>query len=145
MQRTIDEEPIPEEVGILHHNEGVDLLPSDIALSGMEVQLINTMSRENVLRTYVNTVKPCYDYILIDCTPSLGMMTLNSLAAADSVIIPTHPSFLSVKGLDLLMNSISKVKKQINPQLNIEGILFTMVDNRTNEGKRNYFVITFPL
>ena len=136
MQNVIDDKPIPSGHGILHHGEGVDhLLPANIDLSGMEIRLINAMSRESVLRTYINAVKPHYDYILIDCMPSLGMMPINSLAAADSVIIPSQPSFLSAKGLDLLMQSIAKVKRQINPKLKIDGILFTMVDSRTNEAK----------
>ena len=135
MQNVIDDTPIPDSYGILHHGEGVDLLPANIDLSGMEIRLINAMSRESVLRTYINSVKPHYDYILIDCMPSLGMMPINSLAAADSVIIPSQPSFLSAKGLDLLMQSIAKVKRQINPKLKIDGILFTMVDSRTNEAK----------
>ena len=135
MQHVIDDAPIPDSCGILHHGEGVDLLPANIELSGMEIRLINAMSRESVLRTYIHAVKPHYDYILIDCMPSLGMMPINSLAAADSVIIPSQPSFLSAKGLDLLMQSIAKVKRQINPKLKIDGILFTMVDSRTNEAK----------
>lgn len=101
MQDVIDDTPIPDGRGILHHGEGVDLLPANIELSGMEIRLINAVSRESVLRTYINAVKPHYDYILIDCMPSLGMMPINSLAAADSVIIPSQPSFLSAKGLDL--------------------------------------------
>ncbi len=135
MQSVIDDRMIADGHGILHHSEGVDLLPANIELSGMEIRLINAMSRESVLRAYINTVRPHYDYILIDCMPSLGMMTINSLAAADSVIIPSQPSFLSAKGLDLLMQSISKVKRQINPKLKIDGVLFTMVDSRTNEAK----------
>ena len=112
MQNVIDDTPIPDGCGILHHCEGVDLLPANIELSGMEIRLINAMSRESVLRTYINAVKSHYDYILIDCMPSLGMMPINSLAAADSVIIPSQPSYLSAKGLDLLMQSIAKVKRQ---------------------------------
>ena len=114
MQSVIDDTPIPDGHGILHHGEGVDLLPANITLSGMEIRLINAMNRERALRTYLGEVKPHYDYILIDCMPSLGIMPLNSLAAADSVIIPSQPSFLSAKGLDLLI---------------------TMVDSRTNEAK----------
>ena len=136
MQNVIDDTPIPDGCGILHHSEGVDLLPANIELSGMEIRLINAMSRESVLRTYINAVKPHYDYILIDCMPSLGMMPINSLAAADSVIIPSQPSYLSAKGLDLLMQSIAKVKRQINPKLKIEGILLTMTDSRTNYGQQ---------
>ena len=136
MQNVIDDAPIPDGCGILHHSEGVDLLPANIELSGMEIRLVNAMSRESVLQAYINAVKPHYDYILIDCMPSLGMMPINSLAAADSVIIPSQPSFLSAKGLDLLMQSIAKVKRQINPKLKIEGILLTMTDSRTTYGKQ---------
>jgi chromosome partitioning protein len=132
MQLVIDDKSIPEGYGILHHVEGVDLMPSNIDLSAMEVRLINSMSRESVLKAYLDEVKGKYDYVLIDCMPSLGMMTINSLAAADSVIIPSQPHFLSAKGLELLLHSISKVKRQINPKLRIDGILMTMVDNRTN-------------
>lgn len=107
MQAVIDDALIPDGHGILHHSEGVDLLPANITLSGMEIRLINAMNRERALRTYLGEVKPHYDYILIDCMPSLGIMPLNSLAAADSVIIPSQPSFLSAKCLDLLMHSIS--------------------------------------
>ena len=138
MQSVIDDTPIPDGHGILHHGEGVDLLPANITLSGMEIRLINAMNRERALRTYLGEVKPHYDYILIDCMPSLGIMPLNSLAAADSVIIPSQPSFLSAKGLDLLMHSISQVKRQINPKLKIDGILMTMVDGRTNNAKSCY-------
>lgn len=116
MQNVIDDTPIPDGCGILHHGEGVDLLPANIELSGMEIRLINAMSRESVLRTYINAVKPHYDYILVDCMPSLGMMPINSLAAADSVIIPSQPSYLSAKGLDLLMQSIAKVKEADQPE-----------------------------
>lgn len=104
MQAVIDDALIPDGHGILHHSEGVDLLPANITLSGMEIRLINAMNRERALRTYLGEVKPHYDYI---CMPSLGIMPLNSLAAADSVIIPSQPSFLSAKCLDLLMHSIS--------------------------------------
>ena len=135
MQAVIDDKSIPDKIGILHHDEGVDLLPSNIELSGTEIALFNTMSREYVLLSYLETVKKHYDYILIDCMPSLGMMTVNALSAADSVIIPSQPSFLSTKGLNLLMRSIARVKKQINPKLRIDGILLTMVDNRTNNAK----------
>ena len=116
---------------IIHHPEGVDLIPSNLDLSSMESQLVNAMSREKVLSNLLKDVKKDYDYILIDCMPSLGMMTINALVAADSVIIPCEPSYLSVKGLDLLLHSISRIKRQINPTLTIEGILMTMVDSRT--------------
>ena len=126
---------MPENCGIIHHREGVDLLPSNIELSGLEVGLINTMSREFVLKDCLSKVKQNYDYVLIDCMPSLGIMTVNALTAANSVIIPTQPSYLSTKGLSLLLRSISKVKRQINPNLRIDGILMTMVDSRTNDAR----------
>ncbi len=135
MEAVIDDRELNENTGILHHKEGVDLLPSNIELSGMETGLFNIMSREYVLKSYVDTVRKNYDYILIDCMPSLGMMTINALAAADSVIIPSQPSFLSTKGLNLLLHSISKVKRSINPSLRIDGILLTMVDSRTNHAR----------
>lgn len=127
MQDIIDDNPIDVQKSILHHGEGVDLLPSNIELSGLEVRLINAISRESVLKTCVNEVKKNYDYCLIDCMPSLGMLTINALAAADSVVIPTQPHYLSAKGLELLLRSVSKVRRQINPPLRIDGILMTMV------------------
>lgn len=135
MDAAIEDRSMDESAGILHHGEGVDILPSNIELSGMETGLFNIMSREYVLRNYIDSVRKNYDYILIDCMPSLGMMTINALVAADSVIIPSQPSFLSTKGLNLLLHSISKVKRSINPSLKIDGILFTMVDSRTNNAK----------
>ena len=135
MQDIIDDNPIDVQNGILHHGEGVDLLPSNIELSGLEVRLINAISRERVLKTCINEVKKNYDYVLIDCMPSLGMLTINALAAADSVIIPSQPHYLSAKGLELLLRSVSKVKRQINPHLRIDGILMTMVMPRTNISK----------
>ena len=135
MQDIIDDKPFDVQKGILHHSEGVDLLPSNIELSGLEVRLINAISRERVLTTCINEVKKNYDYVLIDCMPSLGMLTINALAAADSVIIPTQPHYLSAKGLELLLRSVSKVRRQINPPLRIDGILMTMVMPRTNISK----------
>ena len=115
----------------IKHFENIDLIPSNIGLSGTETALFNCMSRESVLKRTIEPLKELYDVILIDCMPSLGMMTINSLVAADSVIIPCEPSFLSVKGLDLLLHSITKIKRQINPELKIDGVLMTMVDART--------------
>ena len=135
MQDIIDDNPFDVQKGILHHSEGVDLLPSNIELSGLEVRLINAISRERVLTTCINEVKKNYDYVLVDCMPSLGMLTINALAAADSVVIPTQPHYLSAKGLELLLRSVSKVRRQINPHLRIDGILMTMVMPRTNISK----------
>ena len=135
MQNIVDDRPMDIYEGILHHSEGVDLMPSSIELSGLEVRLIQAISRERILKTYVNAVRKDYDYVLIDCMPSLGIMVINALAAADSVIIPTQPHYLSAKGLELLLGSVSKVRRQINPKLKIDGILMTMVQTRTNLAK----------
>ena len=135
MGKILTDSPLIPGEGILHHEEGVDLLPANIALSGMEVSLVNAMSRETILRQYLDTVKDSYDRILIDCQPSLGMLTVNALAAADRVIIPVQAEYLPAKGLEQLLHTISKVKKQINPKLEIDGILLTMMDTRTNFAK----------
>lgn len=135
MERIVNEDfPEPSE-GIFHHDEGVDLLPANIELSGIEVSLVNVISRETVLKEYVSCVSGLYDYILIDCTPSLGMMTINALACADSVLIPVQAAYLPIKGLEQLIKTIGRVRRQINPKLEIEGILMTMVDSRTNYAK----------
>ncbi|MCI2035822.1 MAG: AAA family ATPase [Oscillospiraceae bacterium] len=135
MGKMIEDKPIDPQEGILHHAEGVDLMPANIELSGMEVSLVNAMSRETVLRQYLENVKHSYNYVLIDCMPSLGMLTVNALAAADSVLIPVQAEYLPVKGLEQLLRTIAKVRRQINPHLKIEGILLTMVNERTNYAK----------
>lgn len=135
MGKVMTEQAIEPGEGILHHEEGVDLVPASIELSGLEVSLVNTMSRETILRQYLDTVKQNYDFILLDCMPSLGMLTVNALAAADTVLIPVQAQYLPAKGLEQLLQTISKVRRQINPKLKIEGILLTMVDSRTNYAK----------
>lgn len=132
MGQIIADEPLPHGTGIIHHTEGVDLLPANIELSGLEVTLVNTMSRETILREYLKTVQADYDVILLDCCPSLGMLTINALAAADEILIPVQAQYLSIKGLEQLMRTIAKVRRQINPTLTIGGILITMADLRTN-------------
>lgn len=132
MTKILVDQPIEAGEGILHHTEGVDLLPADIQLSGMEVSLVNAMSRETILKQYLDTLKGQYSYILIDCQPSLGMLTVNALAAANRIIIPVQAEYLPAKGLEQLLQTVSKVKRQLNPKLQIDGILLTMVDQRTN-------------
>ena len=132
MQNVMDIKRMPKDYGILNHSEGISLLPSNIELSGMESNLINAMNREKILKTYISSIKKDYDYVLIDCPPTLGMLNINALSAADSVIIPSQPHFLSTKGLELLLKSIVKVRRQINPHIKIDGILLTMVDRRSN-------------
>ena len=121
--------------GILHHDEGVDLLPANLGLSAMEYNLMNALSRETTMRTYLNEVKSRYDFILIDCMPSLGMVSLNALSAADSVIIPVQAQYLPAKGMTQLLQTVSRVKRYINPNLVVDGMLLTLVDNRTNLAK----------
>lgn len=135
MERVIQDEPILPCEGVLKHPEGVDLMPGNIALSGLEASLVNVMSRETILKQYLNTLKDRYDYILLDGSPSLGMLTINMLAAADSVLVPVQAQYLSAKGLEQLLGTVSKVRRQINPKLRIEGVLLTMVDQRTNYAK----------
>lgn len=130
--RVISDEPQAPDEGIIHHAEGVDLLPANIELSGLEVTLVNTMSRETILRDYLNGIRDQYDVILLDCCPSLGMLTINALAAADEVIIPAQAHYLSLRGMEQLIRTISNVKRKINPALEIAGILITMADMRTN-------------
>lgn len=123
MEKIIAEKTIEKGEGILHHEEGIDLIPADISLSGLEASLVNTMSRETILKQYLENVKGDYEYVLLDCSPSLGMITINALAAADSVLIPVQPQYLSAKGLEQLLQTINKVKRQINPKLRIDGVL----------------------
>ena len=131
MQDIIDGKSVDVQKSILHTDEGVDLLPSCVELAGVETTLIDTKNRESVLKACISEVKKNYDYVLIDCMPALGMLTINGLAAADSVIIPNQPHYFSIKGLEQLLRSVSKVKRQINPNLRIDGILMTMVMPRT--------------
>ena len=135
MSKVLTDSLIQPGEGILHHAEGVDLMPADIQLSGMEVSLVNAMSREATLKNVLNHYRREYDHILIDCMPSLGMLTINALAAADRVIIPVQPNYLSAKGLEQLLQTIAKVHRQINPRLKIDGILMTMVDARTTNAR----------
>lgn len=135
MGRTMNDMDVNPTEAVLHHEEGVDLIPTNLELASMEVSLVNAMSREYTLRNSISELKDKYDFILIDCMPSLGMITINALASADKVIIPVQSEFLAAKGMSHLMNTILKVKKQINPKLDIAGILLTIVDGRRNLSK----------
>lgn len=132
MDKVINDEELKEKEGIIHHPEGVDFIPANIELAGLETSLVNVMSRELILRQYLDGIKQEYDYILIDCMPSLGMITINALVAADNVLIPVEAAYLPVKGLQQLIKTIGKVHRKLNPVLSIMGILFTKVDRRTN-------------
>jgi len=136
MQKAMNDQPIQPGEGILHHAEGVDLIPANIELAGLEVALVNSMNREKMLKQVLESAKREYDYILLDCMPSLGMLTINALATADTTLIPVQAQYLSAKGLEQLLQTVGKVRRQINPKLKIEGILLTMTDSRTNYGKQ---------
>ena len=112
--------------------ENLSLLPATIALAGAEIELVNMMSRENRLKNALERVKYDYDYVLIDCPPSLGLLTLNALTAASSVIIPIQCEFYALEGVTMLMNTIQLVQRNLNPALKLEGVVMTMFDARTN-------------
>lgn len=135
MLSSINNEEINSFEALLHHPEGVDLIPSNIELSALEIVLLNAKDRECILKKSLDGFKNDYDYILIDCQPSLGMITVNALASADEVIIPVEAHFLATKGMGNLLNTVLKVRKQINPNLAVGGILLTLVDQRTNLAK----------
>ena len=127
--------PIHPGDGVLHHEEGVDILPANIALAGMEVSLVNAMSRETTLKQVLANYSKNYDHILLDCSPSLGMLTINALTAADRIVIPVQAQYLSAKGVEQLLGTVARVKRNINHKLKIDGVLLTMVDSRTNNSK----------
>ena len=133
MAKAMNDQPIPPGEGILHHAEGVDLIPANIELAGLEVALVNSMNREKMLKQVLDSAKREYDYILLDCMSSLGMLTINALAAADAALIPVQAQYLSAKGLEQLLQTVQKARRQINPKLKIEGNyicneLFTWAD-----------------
>jgi chromosome partitioning protein len=128
----VNEQEIDPMAGIIRHSEGVDLLPANNALAGLEISLAGLIGRETILRQYIEKMKLQYEYIILDTAPSLDLLTINALAAADSIIIPVCPKFLDAKGLELLLKSVAQIRRQINPALEIGGILLTMVDRRAS-------------
>ena len=135
MEKTISDESIAKGEAIIHHEEGIDLIPANIELSNMDLQLVSTMNRERIMSMLLHKVKKDYDYILIDCMPSLGMITVNAFTAADSVIIPVQAHYLPLKGMTQLTKTVGKVKHQLNPNLKIDGIVLTLVAEKTNLAK----------
>lgn len=132
LEKIVNEKAIDKmHYGILHHVEGFDLMPSNIELAGLEVSLVNAWSREMVLSKYIYPLKQHYDYVILDCMPSLSLMTLNAFAAADRVIIPVQAAYLSLKGLEQLIKTIGKTKRNLNSRIGIDGVLITMLDERT--------------
>lgn len=135
MGNVLNNEPVILKDAVLHHAEGVDLLPANISLAGMEVSLVNAMSREMTLKRVLGNCSKDYDHILLDCSPSLGVLTINALAASDRIIIPVQSQYLSVKGVEQLLGTVARVKQNINRKLKIDGVLLTMVDSRTNNSR----------
>ena len=129
MGKVLNDAPLSPEEGILHHEEGVNILPANITLAG------NAMSRETTLKQVLANYSKEYDHILLDCGPSLGMLTINALAAADRIIIPVQAQYLSAKGVEQLLATVARVKRNINHKLRIDGVLLTMVDSRTNNSR----------
>ncbi|MBU3829792.1 MAG: AAA family ATPase [Candidatus Limosilactobacillus merdavium] len=117
-------------------HKGLDIVPTTIALSGAEVELTNLMARETRLKDAFGDVKDEYDYILIDCPPSLGLLTINAFTACDSILIPVQSEYYALEGLSQLLNTIKLVRKHFNSDLKIEGVLLTMYDKRTNLGQQ---------
>ena len=132
MEQSMNDDEIKIKESILHHSENVDLIPSNLSLSALENSLTYAMSREYTLRNCLSSIKDDYDYILLDCQPSLGMLTINALASANSVIIPVQSEYFALRGMADLFKIINKVRRQINPTLKIEGALLTLVDSRAN-------------
>ncbi|MDD4211285.1 MAG: AAA family ATPase [Clostridia bacterium] len=112
--------------------EGLDIIPSELNLAGAEIELVQMDSRENIIKNILNRLRNSYDYITLDCPPSLGLLTVNSLTAADSIIIPIQCEFYALEGLSQLMNTVKLVKKHLNPNIDIEGVVLTMKDARSN-------------
>ena len=131
MGKAVNEENFNPMEGIVKTEEGVYFLPSNLELSAMEMSLVGVLNRERVLKGYVDRVRNSFDYVLIDCMPSLGMITINALAASDSVIIPVQAHYLPAKGMEQLLSTVRKVQKFVNPDLKVDGVLMTLVDART--------------
>ena len=151
MEQIMTGEEVDVTQGIVHHKEGLDLMPCNIDLSAVDVSLVHVLSREFIMKTYVDSMREFYDYILIDCMPSLGVITINSLTASDSVLIPVQAAYLPVKGLEQLIKTISLVKKLLNQEIQFEGILISMLNARTNYAKdimeliREYYGEAIPI
>lgn len=141
MALSIEEKSLLKMEDYIINIDKLDLIPCNLELSAIEVALVNAMSRELVLKAIVDEIKAAYDYVIIDCSPSLGMLTINALAACDSVLIPVTPQYLSAKGLELLLRNIVRVKKRINPKIEVDGILLTMYTERIKLSKEVLAII----
>ena len=136
MKKILQDELFVYNEVILHHEEGVDIIPTNLELSGMEISLVNAMSREQTLKLYLSDLKKDYDYILIDCMPSLGMLTINALAAADSVIVPVQAHYLPLKGMIQLMKTIGKVQRQLNPKADLYIDIICITQNKIVKNRK---------
>ena len=112
--------------------ENLDIIPSNVNLAGAEIDLIDIENREYILKNAINTVRNNYDYVILDCPPSLSMLTVNAMTAADTVLVPIQCEYYALEGLTQLIHTINLVKKKLNPLLELEGVVFTMYDSRTN-------------
>ncbi|WP_080902621.1 ParA family protein [Parabacteroides sp. Marseille-P3160] len=124
--------------------EGLDIIPSHIDLVGAEIEMLNLEDREKILKKVLTPLKDKYDYLLIDCSPSLGLITVNALTAADSVIIPVQCEYFALEGISKLLNTIKIIKSKLNPQLEIEGFLITMYDSRLRVANQIYEEVKRP-
>lgn len=131
----IQDIPINYDDLIIHHDENVDIIPSNIELADFELKLVSVMSRERILDMTLEPLRKKYDVILIDCPPSLGMLTINALSSADKVLIPVQAQYLPAKGMTKLLGTISKVQHQINPRISVLGVAITLANMQTNLGK----------
>ncbi|MCX4374200.1 MAG: ParA family protein [Dysosmobacter sp.] len=116
---------------VMQHHEGFDFVPANRTLSAVEVGLVNVMSRETVLKRYVDSVKRGYDYVLLDCRPSLGMLVINALAASDYVLVPVQADYLAAEDMTELVGTVRSIQRQINPRLKIGGVFLTMANETT--------------
>jgi chromosome partitioning protein len=133
LKKVLDEEPFDPTLGLLRHDEGITLMPSNIELAALEMTLVSTMvGRDRAMANWLDMLKGEFRYVIIDCMPSLGMVTINALTAADQVIIPVQSHYLPAKGMTQLVKTVNKVKRDLNPNLRVGGVLLTLVDGRTN-------------
>ncbi len=136
LENTLNGTDFDPRSAILHHKENIDFIPSNIELSGMEKIISNALSREHILGRFLDMLQDDYDVVIIDCSPSLGIITVNALTCATKVVIPVSAQYLAVKGLEQLLSTIIEVKKMLNPKLEVSGVLITMVDHRTKSSRQ---------
>ena len=132
LSAVIEGEGIESREGILSHKEGIDLMPANIELAGMEMPILMAMSREQLMNVWLAPLKADYDFILIDCAPTLGIIPVNAFVAADGVLVPVSAEYLPASAMTALLKTVGRVRRQINPSLSVEGILITLSDSRNN-------------